>query len=318
MKFVGVIKRRTRAAEGVERKRHRHHEKARTLTDDDNFRIRAMRPGEIALAADWAAAEGWNPGDGDAACFATVDPAGFLIGELDGAAAATISCVNYDDRFSFLGFYIVRPELRGRGHGLRIWNAAVAHAGGRTIGLDGVVAQQDNYKKSGFVLAYSNIRYGGTVATSAAPPPEFVPLADVAFAAIAADDATVFPAPREAFLRAWIAARGHMGRALVRDGRLAAWGVIRPCRTGHKIGPLVADDRAAAEAVFAALLAAAGGGQAFSGQVFLDVPSVNRDAVALAQAHGLAPVFETARMYTGPIRPLRIERVFGVTTFELG
>ena len=82
--------------------------------------------------------------------------------------------------------------MRGRGHGLRIWNAAVAHAGGRTIGLDGVVAQQDNYKKSGFVLAYSNIRYGGTVATSAAPLPEFVPLADVAFAAIAADDATVF------------------------------------------------------------------------------------------------------------------------------
>ena len=271
-----------------------------------------MRPDEISLAADWAAAEGWNPGDADAQCFATVDPEGFLIGELGGAPAATISCVNYDDRFSFLGFYIVRPELRGRGHGLRIWNAAVAHAGARTIGLDGVVAQQDNYRKSGFVLAYPNIRYGGTVAASAAPP-AVVPLADVAFAAIAADDATVFPAPREAFLRAWIASRGHIGRALVRDGRLAAWGVIRPCRTGHKIGPLVADDRPAAEAVFAALLAAAGGGE-----IFIDVPSVNRDAVALAQTHGLVPVFETARMYTGPIRPLRLERVFGVTTFELG
>jgi hypothetical protein len=48
------------------------------------------------------------------------------------------------------------------------------------------------------------------------------------------------------------------------------------------------------------------------------VPSVNRDAVALAQALGLAPVFETARMYTGAIAPLRLERVFGVTTFELG
>jgi len=65
--------------------------------------------------------------------------------------------------------------------------------------------------------------------------------------------------------------------------------------------------------VFAALAAAAGGGE-----IFLDVPSVNRDAVALAQDHGLAPVFETARMYTGAIRPLRLERVFGVTTFELG
>jgi hypothetical protein len=123
----------------------------------------------------------------------------------------------------------------------------------------------------------------------------------------------VFPAPRPAFLRAWICSPGHVGRALVRDGRLAAWGVVRRCRTGRKIGPLVADDRAAAEVVLAALLADTGGGE-----IFLDVPSVNRDAVALAQDLRLAPVFETARMYTGAIPPLRLERVFGVTTFELG
>jgi GNAT superfamily N-acetyltransferase len=283
------------------------------VTPPDDFRIRAMRPDEIALAADWAAAEGWNPGRTDAACFATVDAQGFLIGEAGGEPAATISCVNYDDNFAFLGFYIVRPDLRGHGFGLRIWNAAVAHAGTRTIGLDGVVAQQGNYRKSGFALAYPNIRYGGTVAPGAAPPVGVVPLADVPFADVEGDDATVFPAPRRAFLHAWLDASGHVGRALVRDGRLVAWGVIRPCRTGHKIGPLVADDRAAAEAVLAALTTAIGGGE-----VFLDVPSVNADAVALAQGHGLAPVFETARMYTGPVRPMRVERVFGVTTFELG
>src|SRR5262249_52957564 len=144
------------------------------------------------------------------------------------------------------------------------------------------------------------------------PRPDVIALTDVPFAAVEADDATVFPASRTAFLRAWIGAPKHVGRALVRDGKLAAWGVIRPCRTGHKIGPLVADDRAAAEAVLGALLADTDGG------IFLDVPSINRDAVALAQDLGLTPVFETARMYTGAIRPLRLERVFGVTTFELG
>jgi GNAT superfamily N-acetyltransferase len=286
---------------------------ASEMTRAHDLRIRVMRPDEIVLAADWAAAEGWNPGLADAACFATVDPGGFLIGEVDGAPAATISCVNYDERFAFLGFYIVRGDLRGRGHGLRIWNAAIAHARPRTIGLDGVVAQQGNYRKSGFQLAFANVRYGGCVAPLPAPPAGIVPLVDVPFATLEADDGTVFPAPRAPFLRAWISARGHVGRALVRDGRLAAWGVIRPCRSGSRIGPLVADDRAAAEAVFAALLAAAG-----PGEVFLDVPSVNRDAVALAQDHGLAPVFETARMYTGAIRPVRLERVFGVATFELG
>jgi hypothetical protein len=272
-----------------------------------------MRPQEMAIAADWAAAEGWNPGLGDTACFATVDREGFLIGEVEGGAAATVSCVNYDTRFAFLGFYIVRPELRGRGYGLRMWNAAIAHAGGRVIGLDGVVAQQENYRKSGFSLAYANVRYGGTVAAPAGPPAGVVPMSEVPFSVLEADDATVFPAPRAAFLHAWIGAPGHVGRALVRDGALAAWGVIRPCRTGRKIGPLVADDRAAAEAVLAALLACVGGGE-----IFLDVPGINHDAVSLAQDLRLAPVFETARMYTGPIRPVRLERVFGVTTFELG
>jgi Acetyltransferase (GNAT) domain len=52
--------------------------------------------------------------------------------------------------------------------------------------------------------------------------------------------------------------------------------------------------------VLSALLASVGGGE-----IFLDVPSrLNRDAVALAQNLGLAPVFETARMYTGAIPPL--------------
>jgi GNAT superfamily N-acetyltransferase len=277
------------------------------------LRIRTMRPDEIAVAVDWAAAEGWNPGLADAACFASVDPGGFLIGEIDGAPAAMISCVNYDARFSFLGFYIVRPDQRGRGYGLRMWNAATAHAGGRVIGLDGVVAQRDNYKKSGFNFAYANIRYGGNPVAPNAPRVGVVPLADVPLATVAADDATVFPAARPAFLRAWIGAPGHTGRALVRDGQLVAWGVIRPCPKGRKVGPLIADDRAAAEIVLAALLAETSGGE-----IFLDVPSVNRDAAALAEALGLAPVFETARMYTGPIRPLRLDRLFGVSTFELG
>jgi GNAT superfamily N-acetyltransferase len=280
-----------------------------------DLRIRPMRPDEISIAVDWAAAEGWNPGLADAECFATVDADGFLIGELDGEPAATISCVNYDDTFSFLGFYIVREDLRGQGFGLQIWNAAIAHAGGRVIGLDGVVAQQPNYRKSGFTLAYPNIRYGGTVEApdSSKADADILPLDEIPASTIQADDATVFPAPRTEFLRCWTDAPGHIGQALLRDGNLMGWGVIRPCRSGWKIGPLIAVDRSAAEGVLDALIADAGGGE-----IYLDTPSVNVQARELADSLGLEPVFETARMYTGPIRPIRTERVFGVTTFELG
>jgi GNAT superfamily N-acetyltransferase len=277
----------------------------------EELHVRPMRADEIAMAVDWAAAEGWNPGHADARCFESIDPSGFLIAEAGGTPAAVISSINYDDRFAFLGFYIVQPELRGRGYGLRLWQAALAHAGGRSIGLDGVVAQQENYRKSGFVLSHNNIRYGG-VPKGLRAAGTTVPLSQVPLEDIVADDARVFPAARPFFWLAWLGAPGHRGSAVIRNGKLAAWGVIRPCRKGRKIGPLVADDREAAESVFAALVGEEGG------EVFLDVPQPNGAAVALATGHGLTPVFETARMYSGPVRPIALERVFGVTTFELG
>src|SRR5260221_7391827 len=165
------------------------------------LRIRPMRPDEISIAVNWAAAEGWNPGLADEACFGAADPQGFFIGELEGAPAATVSCVNYGASFAFLGFYIVREDLRGRGYGLRIWNAAIAHAGPRVIGLDGVVAKKQNYRMSGFKLAYANVRYGGAVARPDAPQAGVIALTGGPFATVGAYHATVFPGPRTAVPR---------------------------------------------------------------------------------------------------------------------
>lgn len=200
---------------------------------------------------------------------------------------------HYDSRFSFLGSYIVRHDLRGRGYGLQIWNAAIAHAGTRTIGLDGLVAQQRNYEKSGFVPAYTNVRYGGTVSAPQYPHGNLIDLTGVPLAQVEASDAMVF------------------GRALERDAELAAWGVIRPCRTGHKIGPLIAPDRAVAETVLAALLGAMGGGK-----VSGCTGSEYRGGCT-GKGPGARPGTKP-RACTAPIPPLRLDRVYGVTTFELG
>jgi hypothetical protein len=54
----------------------------------------------------WAATEGWNPGLADDACFAAVDPEGFLIGELDGAPA---TLDEWDARVS-ASYLLARPK----------------------------------------------------------------------------------------------------------------------------------------------------------------------------------------------------------------
>lgn len=86
--------------------------------------VRQLEPAEIAVAVDWAAREGWNPGLADAPAFHASDPGGFLGLFLDGALAATVSIVRYGSAFAFLGFYIVRPTLRGRGHGVALWRSS--------------------------------------------------------------------------------------------------------------------------------------------------------------------------------------------------
>jgi len=62
---------------------------------DDGFTMRRMTRAELDTAAEWAAAEGWNPGLGDATAFWATDPEGFFVGELDGEVVASISIVRY-------------------------------------------------------------------------------------------------------------------------------------------------------------------------------------------------------------------------------
>jgi GNAT superfamily N-acetyltransferase len=177
------------------------------------YAIRSMTRSEVDIAVDWAAAEGWNPGWHDAGCFHAADHGGFFVGLLEGQPVATISAVKYGDSFAFVGFYIVKPEFRGQGYGMQIWNAALATLGGRNVGLDGVVDQQENYRKSGFALAYRNIRYQGAGAGAVQSEGDFVPLSTLGFDEIARYDRPFFPDDRRKFLEHWLTQAGCIASA---------------------------------------------------------------------------------------------------------
>lgn len=276
--------------------------------------IRTMTRADLAQVIEWAAAEGWNPGQQDLDPFLAADPGGFLIGELDGEPVASISVVKYGTRFGFLGLYIVRPGFRGRGHGIAIWRAGMARMQGRTVGLDGVVAQQANYARSGFVLAYSHFRHEGRGRGVPLADARLQPLATLDPGALNAYDRQLFPEERAAFLAAWIRQPGTQALGHVEDGRLTGYGVIRTSRSGWRIGPLFADDPGSARRLLDGLL----GSVPMDAPVFLDVPMVNADAVAMVQALGMTPAFETARMYAGSDPQLPVERIYAVTSLELG
>lgn len=285
-----------------------------------DFVIRHMAEHEVALAVDWAAAEGWNPGINDAKSFWCADRLGFLLGLKDGRPVACISAVRYGSLYGFIGFYIVKPEYRGQGYGLRLWQRAMEQLAGRVVGLDGVVAQQKNYQKSGFELAYSNIRFSGVFSGNCSelgsklrPDVTIIPAKQINQNELITYDSSLFFTTRAEFLSNWVAQPQAVALAAVQSGRLVGYGVIRQCRSGHKIGPLFAEDAAIAEKLLLSLAGSAGGQQ-----VFLDVPEVNAQGLELAAKYKMATVFGTARMYKGAALKLPLDKIFGVTTFELG
>jgi GNAT superfamily N-acetyltransferase len=282
----------------------------------NHLTVRVMTPEEVEWAMQLAAAEGWNPGLSDAGCFYPTDPRGFLIGLLGGKPVGCISAVSYSGLFGFIGLYIVLPEYRGKGYGIRLWESALARLEGHNIGLDGVPGQVPNYLKSGFRVAYNNIRFKGSggVVSLETGSGNLVSLKSVAFEMVQKYDRRCFPAERTLFLKQWLKQPGTFSLGCLDSDCLRGYGVIRRCREGYKIGPLFADDAATAALILSNLVAKIG----TNGPFFLDVPEPNTAALALAARFDMQPVFSTARMYTGGEPDIALNQVFGVTTFELG
>ncbi|MFI2780914.1 GNAT family N-acetyltransferase [Streptomyces sp. ALB3] len=262
----------------------------------------------------WADDEQWNPGKLDHVPFHAADPHGFLLGRLDKEPVTSISAVRYGADFGFIGLYIARPHIRGQGYGIQTWRAAMKHLDGRNVGLDGVIDQQDNYRKSGFRTAWNHVRYAGV-------PDTGVPAADITvldagsvpFDRLASYDRRFFPACRDAFLSLWVGVPGHTALVALRDGELSGFGVVRPAESGARVGPLYAASDDVALALLHSLSAAQEGAP-----VALDVPDVNTAAVRLMERLGLEPTFECARMYTRAAPDVDMAGIFAATTIELG
>lgn len=281
----------------------------------NNYIIRRMTRPELDTALVWAKQEGWRPGLYDAEHFYQTDPNGFFIGLLDDEPIACISGIKYGDDFGFIGFYIVKPEWRHQGFGLPLWQTAMDALQGRNIGLDGVIAQQHNYQKSGFHIVCRHVRYQGTHAgVKAMPDSGIVAINAVSFDALLQYDSRYFPASRTGFLQSWIKQKQGAALAALTENKISGYGVIRACDGGFRIGPLFADSYNVAEQLLSALLSTLPQGSDF----FIDIPEPNANALKLVASYDMQPVFETARMYTQKNPAIDLTGLFGVTSLELG
>lgn len=268
-----------------------------------------------------------KPGLDDAAAFFKTDPNGFF-GVFDQERlAAAISVIQYDRYDGFLGLYICQPDYRQKGIGLTVWNAGMSYLAGMNVGLDGVIEQQANYRRSGFELAYRNIRYQGKFENAdvnadnhadnsstengeyqcrSITPTDWSTLRDL--------DQFIHGINRRAFIDHWLQDTDfRKSLVCVRGNDVVGVGTIRQCVDGLKVGPLMAETTAAAKTLLTTLTTLFE-----QSDIVLDVPEPNTSAMALAERIGLKPVFETARMYRGQTPDYQLDKLYGVSTFELG
>lgn len=269
---------------------------------------------EMQTAIEWADKEGWNPGINDKKCFYNSDPKGFFVGLIDGQIVSIISAVKYGLFYGFIGFYIVDAKYRGKGFGIQIWNKAIDYLEGRMIGLDGVPDQVSNYEKSGFILAHRNITFKGISSDRNFDSSGIVELCINDFNIIKTFDRQFIADERDNFLSCWIAQPDSYVLGLMENNELKGYGKIRKCVDGYKTGPLFAENKEIAEKLLTALQNKIPLGTSFS----LDIPEVNKESLKIAEKFDMEYSFETARMYKNGLPNINLQKVFGVTTYELG
>jgi GNAT superfamily N-acetyltransferase len=279
----------------------------------EEITIEHMTRNEANTCLEWARKEGWNPGLHDAEVFYKSDPNGFFAAKHLGEMVGSISVVTYPSGFNFVGLLIVLPDHRNKGVGKRLLDHMIMVSKDSNTALDAVLQMANKYEPYGFVPAYQNARYMGICVPHQVEPTNLVPISSVSLHDLAEYDSHMFPSERKKFLDLWFGQPDSFGLVSMVDDQINGYGVIRRCYSGLKVGPLFADDEMIASDILSALTSK------FPGEEFyLDVPTPNRKAVDLAERFVMKEVFSTVRMYTQEAPGIEMDKVFGITTFELG
>jgi len=275
----------------------------------------------------WARKEGWNPGVHDHDFFYETDPGGFLVCTVDQEPVSCISLVNYNEQYAFLGYYIAAPRYRHQGYGWRIWQAAMERAGDREIGLDGVVSEQDNYKKSGFIPCFSSMRYALTQSPTGSGLADsefsFIPGVDCDPLLLLNYDEKHAGTRRSHFITRLVSCPDTFSFVAIskKNHEIVGLGVIRKADSGYRVGPLFSDSIDIVRSLLQMLCDQVN--ISTDSPVFLDVPACNRAGMEIVTQYNMKPVFECARMIKPSLHAVRTttlptQQIFGITSWELG
>jgi GNAT superfamily N-acetyltransferase len=132
---------------------------------------RDLTPGDIPAGLRLCRIAGWNQLAADWELFLRLSPRGCRAAVQDGRVVGTVTTVNYENRFAWVGMVLVDPDARSQGVGTRLLQEAMnLLCGIPSIRLDATPQGRPVYERLGFEDEYKLCRMQLAVITAADRP----------------------------------------------------------------------------------------------------------------------------------------------------
>src|ERR1035437_11094445 len=200
-------------------------------------------------------AANWNQNEADWRMMLRLGK-GFGLSAADGSLVASIVVLPYGDEFAWMSMVLVSPEHRRLGYASRMLRRALAYLQSRGLAavLDATPAGHEVYLQEGLRDTWSFQRYSLGEARPVSGWQDVSglklrQLADGDWPQILALDLPAFGASREPLLRALAARLPEAALVAERGGKICGYLLGRDGREARQLGPLVAADLPAAQAL---------------------------------------------------------------------
>jgi GNAT superfamily N-acetyltransferase len=259
--------------------------------------IRKMTAADIPFGMRLKAQNNWNQIEADWHRQLAIEPDGCFIAD----HAGTACCCAFDD-VAWINMVLVDRGQRGRGVGTALMRHVLQYLDNRNvpcIRLDATALGQPVYAKLGFVDDFALDRYEGILPSPSGRGAggegsrDILPITPTDLPELAAFDRAVTKASRAKLLQHIFDNVPECSYKYVSHGQLEGYCMARPGSNAWQLGPIQGSPKAGR----ALLLNAA---SRFAGQrVYLDVPTVNTEAITLAQSLDLTVQRSFLRMTRG-------------------
>ena len=127
---------------------------------DDLLSIKPLCDADIDFVTEISRKEGFAPGVGDLGIYKNTDKQGLWVGWLNKNPIGCIAGVRYNQKYGFLGLFLVIEKYRGRGFGLQLWEKALSHLSDLPcVGLEAAPERITDYSQWGFTISSKTTRW---------------------------------------------------------------------------------------------------------------------------------------------------------------